>query len=638
LSTENSYLPTLYQQQIHKTKYARWDENLGRREDWPETVSRYVTYIKEHCEERGTPLDDATWTRIEKAILKQDVLPSMRALMTAGPAAKRDEVAIYNCSYLEVNRIESFDEAMYILMCGVGVGFSVEQQYVEKLPVVSQTFVPGDIIVVEDSKIGWATAVRTAVTSLYNGRIPKVDISLVRPAGAILKTFGGRASGPQPLVDLMDHLIETFQNAAGRKLTSLEAHGIMCKIGDVVVVGGVRRSALISLSDPTDDTMRDAKSGQWWEENPHFALANNTAVWTGRPDRETFDAEWKALRESGSGERGFFNRTAAQNKVEAEGNRESEYPFGLNPCGEIFLRDRQFCNLSQITARADDTYETLKEKVEIATIIGTIQSTLTNFRYLSDEWKVNCDNERLLGVGFTGVMDSPLMNGTVEGLDSLLDSLKLVARGVNAEVAGALGINVSAAITCMKPAGNSTELVGSKGNGLHSAHAKYYIRTNRGNKTDPVAQFLYYQGVPAEDEKFHADTTYVFSYPMKAPEGGVVKEDRTAIEQLEAWLVYAEHWCEHNPSVTVNIKEDEWEPVADWLYEHFDRVPAVSFLPHSEHTYEQAPYQEITKEQYEELLAEMPKEVDWDMLQEYETNDMTEGSQELSCVGGACLV
>lgn len=638
---DTHYLPTPYQEQMHKSKYARWVEELGRRETWTETVDRFVEYVKEHLELRGTPLTSALYLEIREAILHQDILPSMRALMTAGPALRRDEVAAYNCAFMNVDRVEAFNESMYVLMCGTGVGFSVERKHVEKLPVVPETFINDatKVIVVEDSKYGWAEALRELISALYDGRILDWDVSKVRPAGAILKTFGGRASGPQPLIDLLEYVVHTFLDAAGRKLTSREAHGIMCKIGDVVVVGGVRRSAELSLSDLDDADMRDSKSGEWFVDHPEYGLANNSAVYEYKPTRERFDEEWIALQLSGSGERGIFNREAAKAKVKSLGTRDWNYDFGLNPCGEIILRDRQFCNLSQVTVRADDTEQTLARKCYLAAVVGTVQSTFTNFTYLSDEWKKNCEDERLVGVGMTGVMDNVLLNGTAgNDLASLLDRLRVGVRSACEEVAGILGINVPAAATCMKPAGNSTQLVGAHSSGMHKAHARRYIRRFRGNKNDPVAQLLYYQGFPAEDEVFHPDSTWVFSCPMETPEGALTRDSQTAIETLEHWLIFAEHWCEHNPSMTVTVKDHEWEEVGNWVYEHLDRMIGVSFLPHDGHTYQQAPYEEITKEQYDALVTEIPESLDWSMLEVFESSDQTVGSQELACLSGACEI
>lgn len=632
-------LPTPYQQQIHQSKYARWRDDLGRRENWEETVDRFMDYVRSHLARRYNPLSENDYNLLREYILSGDVLPSMRALMTAGPALERDATAAYNCSYIAVNRPEAFDEAMHILMCGTGVGFSVEADEVAQLPLIpSELQHTDEVIVVEDSKDGWAYALKKMIAALYDGRVPSYDTSFVRPAGSKLRTFGGRASGPAPLERLLDHVIQVFTHAAGRRLSSLEAHSIMCMVGEVVVVGGVRRSALISLSSPEDSVMRDSKSGEWYNDptRKHFALANNSAAWDGRPDEATFWTEWKALQASGSGERGFFNRAAAVAKAAAAGREE--YRFGLNPCGEIILRDRQFCNLSQVTVRPEDTEATLLEKVRVAAIIGTIQSSITHFNYISDEWKKNSEEERLLGVGMTCVNDSALLNAKADpaSLAELLETLRDTVHATNHRYAELIGINPSKAMTCMKPAGNSTQFVGGHGSGLGVAHADTYIRRNRGNKHDPVANVLYMAGVPVEDDVMAPETTWVFSYPMRAPKSAITRNDITAVQALEHWLLFAEHWCDHNPSVTINVREHEWDEVGRWVYEHFDKVIGVSFLPYSEHTYAQAPYEEITEEQYTAMVAEMPTEIDWSLLSVYETDDMTEGSQELACVAGSC--
>lgn len=635
-----SELPTLYQQQIHQDKYARWLDDEGRRETWEETVDRFVSFIKEHLATNYTPLSETDYSIIRNAILSQDVLPSMRALMTAGPALLKHNVAAYNCAYLEVDRIAAFDEALYILCCGTGVGFSVERQVIARLPEVPEALHPTDTtIVVADSKIGWARAYRELLSLLWSGQIPKTDTTKVRPAGSRLKTFGGRASGPGPLRDLFQYTIQVFQGAVGRKLTSEECHGLMCKIGDIVVMGGVRRSALLSLSNPSDDRMRNAKSGQWFVLNPHYRLANNSAAWVEKPDMERFLDEWVSLIKSKSGERGIFNREAAVNKIRALEKRDPDHDFGVNPCGEILLRDRGFCNLSQITVRADDTEDTLLEKVHVAAIIGTIQSTFTDFRYISPLWKKNAEEERLLGVGMTGVNDNAIMNGSVgsEELKSILENLKEEVIEANAKYADHLGIERSAATTCVKPAGNSTELVGSYGSGLHEAYGKYFIRRNRMNATSPVAQLLRDSGVPCEED-IHDPTTWVFSYPRKTPEEAIVRNDRTAIDRLEHWLIYADHWCEHNPSVTINVKDDEWLEVGAWVYKHFDRMIGVTFMPHSDHVYEQAPYEEIDVDRYEELNAAMPDDINWSLMAQYEAEDSTEGARELACTAGSCEI
>lgn len=644
-------LPTLYQQQIHKTKYARWRDDLKRRETWTETGVRYMDAMAKKVREQGSELTSDEYNDLLSAFLHHRSLGSMRAVMTAGPALDRDNVAGYNCSYLTISRVQAFDEAMYILMCGTGVGFSVERQYVNKLPEVPDELHESDTtIVVRDSKIGWASALRQLLNLLYSGVIPKIDVSRVRPAGARLKTFGGRASGPGPLLDLVTYAIETFTAARGRKLNSLECHGLMCKVGDIVVVGGVRRSALISLSNPSDDRMRDAKQGQWWEDHPEYHLANNSAVWTERPSMERFMDEWTALIKSKSGERGIVNRSGMQKHAAANGRRDPGHDFGTNPCSEIVLRDQQFCNLSEVVVRADDDFNTLVEKVRLATILGAIQSCFTDFRYLAPKWKRNCEEERLLGVSLTGIMDNLVLSGRYAGsrsdhgdgwyavdLATNLRALKQVAIDTAEEWSQRLGINLAAAITCVKPSGTVSQLVNSA-SGIHARYAPYYVRTNRASKNDPVAQFLAWSGIPVEDEVLHPDSTMVFSYPMKSPDGAMTRHDMTAIEQLGLWLTYAEHWCEHKPSITVYVHEHEWLEVGAFVYEHFDRMSGVSFLPHSDHTYQQAPYQEISEEDYNRFIAEMPESLTWDAMAGFESEDATEGTKELACVGGACEI
>jgi ribonucleoside-diphosphate reductase alpha chain len=634
-------LPTQYQEYIALSRYARWLPEEGRRETWEETCWRYVNYWKD----KGH-ITDEEGELLFSAISNTEVMPSMRALMTAGEALDRDNVAGFNCSFLAIDRQRAFDELMYVLMCGTGVGFSVERQFISKLPSVAEEMHESDTtIVVSDSKIGWATAFRELISLLYNGKIPKWDVSKVRKAGAPLKTFGGRASGPEPLDDLFKYSCNLFRNAVGRRLSSIEVHGLVCKIAEIVVVGGVRRSALISLSNLSDDRMRHAKSGQWWSNHPEFALANNSVSYTEKPDGETFMREWLALVESKSGERGIFNREASQRQAEANGRRDGAYAFGTNPCSEIILRDRQFCNLSEVVVRSTDTFEDLKKKVEIAAILGTLQATLTDFRYLSKKWKDNTEEEALLGVSLTGIMDHPILSGTkglidqqhTASLEQVLQELKEVAIETNKEWADRLGINQSAAITCVKPSGTVSQLVDSA-SGIHPRYSDYYIRTVRADKKDPLARMMKDAGFPVEDDVMKPDSTYVFSFPMKAPEGSVFRNDRTAIEQLEQWLTYQRHWCEHKPSVTIYVKDDEWMEVGAWVYKHFDEMSGVSFLPHSDHTYQQAPYQEITKEEYENALSNMPQGVDWAALKEYEESDHTVGSQTMACSGGSCEI
>jgi ribonucleoside-diphosphate reductase alpha chain len=593
------------------------------------------------------------YEEIRQAILGLEVMSSMRAMMTAGPAAKRDNTCMYNCSYLPVDDPKSFDEAMFILLCGTGVGFSVERQFISKLPEVpDQLFESDTTIVVKDSKEGWAKSYRQLMSLLWAGEIPKWDVSKVRPAGSRLKTFGGRASGPAPLVDLFQFTIEKFKGAVGRKLSSVECHDIMCKIGEVVVVGGVRRSAMISLSNLSDDRMRHAKSGQWWETSPHRALANNSVCYTEKPDMETFIREWQALVESKSGERGIFNRQASKKQAAKNGRRDSDYEFGTNPCSEIILRPYQFCNLTEVVVRATDTLKDLERKVRLATILGTIQSTYTHFPYLRKIWKKNTEEERLLGVSLTGIMDNPITNGKIDKdsslchsftgdedtiLEEVLEHLRSIAIDTNNEWANRLGIPVSAAITCVKPSGTVSQLVDSA-SGIHTRHSPYYIRTVRGDNKDPLTQFMKDQGVPNEPCVMKPETTTVFSFPIKSPEGAVTRDDMTALDQLKTWLTYQRHWCEHKPSVTISVRDEEWMEVGAFVYKHFDEMSGVSFLPHSDHTYQQAPYQEVGKHDYESLLSLMPKDIDWSKLSEYEEEDNTVSMQTMACSGDVCEI
>jgi len=626
----DNYLPTSYQQFIAKSRYARWLENEGRRETWSETVSRYM--------ENVVKISGPESFEIEEAILNLEVMPSMRAMMTAGPALTRDNTSGYNCSYLPVDDPKSFDEAMFILLCGTGVGFSVERQYISKLPEVPETLFDSETtVVVKDSKEGWAKSLRQVLSLLWAGEIPKWDVSKVRPAGARLKTFGGRASGPAPLVDLFNFAVSIFKKAQGRKLTSLECHDLMCKIGQVVVVGGVRRSAMISLSNLSDDRMRNAKSGNWWDNEGQRALANNSVAYTEKPDVELFMKEWQSLIESKSGERGIFNRQASKNQAAKNGRRDPEWEFGTNPCSEIILRPYQFCNLTEVVVRATDTIDTLKNKVRIATILGTIQSKYTDFPYLRKVWQKNTEEERLLGVSLTGIMDNPLMTSKNAGLEKTLEHLRDVAVSTNAEWADRLGIPHSAAITCVKPSGTVSQLVDSA-SGIHARHSQYYVRTVRGDNKDPLTKFMQDVGVPSEPCVMKPDTTTVFSFPVKAPDNCITRNDMTAVEQLETWLVYQRHWCEHKPSVTITVKDDEWLEVGAFVYKHFDEMSGVSFLPHSDHVYQQAPYQECSKEDYEALATFMPVTIDWTQLGEYEAEDNTTGMQSLACSADSCEI
>ena len=637
----NNYLPTEYQAFIHLSRYSRWLEEDKRRETWPETVGRLIDFFTIHVDKNlNVRLEKELWEELEEHILSLQVMPSMRALMTSGKALERENIAGYNCSYIPIDNPKAFDEVLYILMNGTGVGFSVERQYVSGLPTIPDREFEhtDDVISVADSKEGWARAFRDLVSYLYTCRIPKVNVNKVRLAGSRLKTFGGRASGPQPLIDLFDFTINKFKVARGRKLTSIECHDIVCKTGDVVVVGGVRRSALISLSNLSDDRMRSAKTGEWSNLNPERSLANNSAVYTGRPDTGTFMKEWLSLYESKSGERGIFNRASAQEKAKQNGRRNADMEFGTNPCSEIILRPNQFCNLTEVVTRSTDTIDSLKNKIRVATILGTVQATFTNFGYLRKRWQNNTEEERLLGVSLTGIMDSPLLNGTDPELKNTLRSLRKVAIQTNKKWADKLGIPQSTAITCVKPSGTVSQLVDSA-SGIHARHNPYYIRTVRGDNKDPLTQFMIESGVPNEPEirgnEPSPDIT-VFSFPMAAPTDAVCRNDMTAVQQLELWKTYAEHWCEHKPSVTISVKEEEWIPVGTWCWENFDYLSGVSFLPHSDHTYKQAPYQDINKKTYEKLIKKMPTDIGWQKLQDFEKKDMTKGSQELACTAGVC--
>ena len=638
---QTSRLPTSYQEFIHLSRYSRWLPEKKRRETWDETIKRYFDFFQEHLKETcNYTLKPELREELETAVLNLRVMPSMRCLMTAGEALKRENIAGYNCSYVAISRVQAFDEILYVLMNGTGVGFSVERQYISQLPIVAEEFHPSDtVITVADSKLGWAKAYKEFLGLLWIGQIPKWDLSKIRPAGSPLKTFGGRASGAEPLDNLMHFTINTLTGAAGRRLSSIECHDIVCKIAEVVVVGGVRRSALISLSNLSDDRMRHAKSGQWWNDNPQRALANNSACYTEKPDMGIFMDEWKALYESKSGERGIFNRQSANNQTERTGRRVVDgYEFGTNPCAEIILRDREFCNLSEVVVRANDTEESLLEKIRLATILGTFQSTLTNFKYVSSMWRKNCEEERLLGVSLTGIMDSRITNGkSNKDLVKLLEGLKNKSIEVNKEFAKELGINQSAAVTCVKPSGTVSQLVDAA-SGIHARHNPYYIRTVRGDKKDPLTKLMTELGFPVEDDEMNPSHTAVFSFPMKVDRSAVFRTDLTAIQQLDLWKIYQEHWCEHKPSVTISVKEDEWMEVGAWVYKDFDQMSGVSFLPFSEHTYRQAPYQDCDREQYENLLKVMPKDVDWSQLSKYETVDTTVASQELACTSGSCEI
>ena len=651
MNQNNPTLPTQYQQFIHLSRYARWDYENKRRETWGETVERYFSFFQEHLKEMcDYDLQNGDLEELRQEVMSLNVMPSMRCLMTAGEALRKENVAGYNCSYVKVDSPRSFDEILYVLMNGTGVGFSVEEQYVNQMPPIAEEFHPTDTtIIVADSKLGWAKSLKELLSLLWSGQIPKWDLTKIREAGKPLKTFGGRASGPEPLDDLFHFATKVFQDAAGRKLKSIEAHDLVCKIAEIVVVGGVRRSALISLSDLNDREMRFAKSGQWWEHNVQRALANNSVSYKEKPDVGTFMREWLSLYDSKSGERGIYNSMSAKrtveqlNEKESDGNggfvkrREPRDDFGTNPCSEIILRSREFCNLSECVVRGWDTPESLSKKVRIATILGTFQSTLTNFRYLTKEWERNCTEERLLGVSLTGILDNKFTNGNKKGLEQLLEDLKNVAVETNREWSERLGIERSAAITCVKPSGTVSQLVDSA-SGIHARHNPYYIRTVRADNKDPLCKMMKDAGFPNEPDVTKPKHTTVFSFPMESPKGAICRQDMSAVEQLELWSTYQKHWCEHKPSITVSVKENEWMGVGNWVWDNFDTISGISFLPFSDHTYRQAPYQDCTENEYKELFKKIPQNVDWSELSKYEQQDYTVASQELACSADGCEI
>jgi len=629
---------TPYQEYIGKSRYSRYLDDKGRREHWPETVNRYFDFMTKHLQEKHNytltqPLRD----ELQSAVTNLEVMPSMRSIMTAGDALERQNVAGYNCSYLPIDDPKAFDEAMYILLCGTGVGFSVEQKYVSKLPEIPvDLYNSGTVINVKDSKEGWAKALRQVIALLYAGEIPKWDVSNVRPAGARLKTFGGRASGPEPLVDLFKYVVNKFKAATGRKLTSLEAHDILCKVGEVVVVGGVRRSAMISLSDLSDDRMAHAKAGNWWDGNGQRALANNSAIYEVKPDVGKFMREWSSIYESHSGERGIFNRYASELQAAKSGRRELGKEWGTNPCSEIILRPYQFCNLSSVIVRSDDSVDTLRNKVRLATILGTFQSTMTHFPYLRKVWQTNTEDERLLGVSMTGILDNTLLNNPDSTeLPAILEGMKNVAIDTNAEFADAIGINRSAAITAIKPEGTVSQLTGTA-SGIHPQHSQYFIRRVRSDNKDPLTDFLKAQGFPAEACVMKPDSTTIFSFPMRVEKGAVLREDLNAIKHLRLWLLFQRHYCEHKPSVTISVNENEWPEVGAWVWNNFDEITGVSFLPMDGGTYRQAPYESMTEFEYHDMVASMPLGIDWDKL--VEGTDNVEGAQTLACTAGACEI
>lgn len=653
---ETNFFPTEFQEYIYKSRYARYLHDKERRENWNETVARYFDFFKVHLKERcGFDLTKELREELEQAVLRLEVMPSMRALMTAGPALEKNEIAGFNCSYIAIDNMRAFAELLMILICGCGVGFSVERQYVNKLPNVPEELYPSDtVIVVNDSKLGWAKSLNELVSLLYVGNIPKWDVSKVRPAGSILKTFGGRASGPEPLERLFKFVIEIFKQNKGQKLTSIDCHDLCCQIGETIVSGGVRRSALLSMSNLSDDRMRNAKTGQWWTLTPWRSISNNSAVYCDKqPDMTMFMAEWKSLYDSKSGERGIFSRYATKNVIERSNAfrkqhfadlegiryRDVDVEFGTNPCSEIILRPDEFCNLTTIIIQASDTANDLKRKIRIATILGTIQSTLTHFKFLSKKWQNNVEDERLLGVSMTGIMDNRLTSGQL-GIDKLKDVLTDLRKTViitNNEYSKLLGIPMSVASTAIKPEG-TTSAMNATASGIHGRHAPYYLRTIREDKKDPLAQMMIDQGFYHEDDQMRPDHNYVFYFPQKSPKNAVFRHDLNAIKQLEIWLVYQKYWTEHKPSVTVSVKDHEWMKVGAWVYDNFEWISGVSFLPYSDHNYTQAPFQEISEEEYKKWLGKMPQKVDWTKLSDYEKSDTTVGSQIFACVSGGCEI
>ena len=633
-------LPSDFQSYIYKSRYARYDDTLGRREEWPETIDRYLNFFKDELKRKGVSkkgIESIPWDTLRDAISNLEVMPSMRCMMTAGEALERDNVSGYNCSYLPIDSVRAFDEVMYILMCGTGVGFSVERQYISKLPEVPDELSRSDsVIIFQDSKIGWAKGYRELLAMLFGGNVPRWDLSRIRPKGSRLRTFGGRASGPEPLEDLLLFTVALFERARGRKLTSVECHDLVCKVADIVVCGGVRRSALISLSNLTDERMRHAKSGEWYNDNPQRRLANNSVCYTEKPDVGVFMREWESLYESKSGERGIFSRTAAQAKARGSGGRrDPDHDFGTNPCSEIILRPNQFCNLSEVVVRSSDTPSDLRDKVELATILGTLQSILTTFRYLRSPWKHNTEDERLLGVSLTGIYDSGWASDYRDRtLCGSLDSLRRHAISTNNTFAGKLAISGSTATTCVKPSGTVSQLVNAS-SGIHPRYSRHYIRRVRADSTDPLGNFLRSKGIPCEQD-FYSPGTDVFSFPVKAPSDCVTRNEVSALDQLRLWKVYQDFWCEHKPSITVYVRENEWMDVGAWVYGNFDDVSGVSFLPYDSGTYRQTPYEEITEDKYDELLAQMPTDIKWDEFKE--ETDTTTASFELACTAGACEI
>ena len=628
---------------VYLRTYARWIEHEGRRETWIETIDRYLSFMRENLGEKLTKED---YSELRQALLKQEVMPSMRLLQFAGDAARKTNVCAYNCSYIAPSCVEDFGEVMYVSMCGTGVGFSVESQNVEALPQIE--YQGGEKLathIVADSKEGWCDALVLGMNTWYQGKDIEFDYSKLRPAGARLKTFGGKSSGPEPLQALLDFTRSKILSRQGRRLTNINVHDILCKIGEIVVAGGVRRSAMISLSDLDDEKMRHAKDGQFYMLQPQRSIANNSAVYLEKPTQEVFLSEWLALVKSGSGERGIFNRgslieTLPKRRVDLlkekgliHGDRITGI-IGTNPCAEIILQSKQFCNLSEVVARSDDDEKSLLRKIRLATLLGTYQASLTYFPYLSKAWQDNCEKERLLGVSITGQWDCQAVRD-----NNVLDKLKQAAIDANKEYAKRFNVNASTCITCVKPSGTVSQTVDSS-SGMHPRHAPFYIRRIRISASDALFKMLKKQGVPYHPEVGQSEmdaTTFVLDFPVKAPTNAVCKDNLTALEQLEHWRLVKENYTEHNPSVTISVGEDEWLQVANWVYQHWDIIGGLSFLPRFDHVYQLAPYEAITEEEYNALLKRF-EQLDFAQLFAYEHSDTTEVKRELACVGGACEI
>lgn len=619
-----------FQEFVVTRSYCKWRDDLNRRETWGECVDRYYDYFTERFPE----IVGDEWNDIRKSTTDREVFPSMRALMTAGSAAEVDDTCLYNCSYLPINSIRAFSDVLYILCCGTGVGFSCEKMETSQLPDIPSIQRDDKMVIkVPDSRKGWADSLKELMSALYIGIHPTWDTSEVRPKGARLKTFGGRASGPEPLERLFKFVVNLFYEAEGRKLMPIEVHDIVCMIGEIVISGGVRRSALISLSDLDDREMAKAKSGAWWETSGHRALSNNSAVYTAKPSMGRYMEEWSSLYDSHSGERGICNREA-MDKIATTAGRES-CNWGTNPCSEIILRPKQFCNLTEVVIRPYDNKTSLKRKVRQAAILGTIQSACTRFTYLDADWKKNCEDERLLGISFTGIYDSKLMSDPTSGLAILLDELRTIAKETNREWADKLGISYAKSLTCCKPSG-TTSCVAGTSSGIHPRYSDYYIRRVRIDTDNPLCVFMKDNGLPNEIDLHHPDTTTIFAFPTKAPENSYTYKNYNPIDHLELWMHYQKHWCDHKPSVTINYTDDSFMDIGQWVFNNWDWVSGISFLPHTDHVYEQAPFEEISEEAYLESIKQVPNDIDWSRLSSYEVEDTTVNSHSLACTGGAC--